>query len=311
MPQSGRPRQGSISGAIFLIGLGVFLLVLKLRPDVDFWPVLWRYWPLILIFIGVGKILDSLIASRDPQHAGERWFSGVSVALLVLIGLFVFAVYTGRTEKHAERTESRTVELQNAKTVDATVDMRAGTLDLSGGSSRLLDADFKYNDDGGGAPAVDYTVDNGEGSLHVSQGESHHLHFATTHDDWNLRFNNDVPMTLKINMGAGQSNLRLNGMDVTRLDLNLGAGELNADLTGKRKEDLEAYVNGGVGSAVIHLPRDIGVEVHASGGIGSISRGDLRQDGDAYVNEAYGKSKTSIRLTVKGGIGEISLREEP
>lgn len=309
MPQNGRPRHGSISGAIFLIGLGVFLLVLRLRPDVEFWPIVWRYWPLILIFIGLGKILDSALARRDVEHAGDRWFSGVSVALLVLISIFVFAVITGRTARHAERVESRTVELQNAKSVNATIDMPAGTLDLSGGSSRLLDAAFKYNDDGS-SPAVDYTVDNGEGSLHVSQEERHHLHFATTHDDWNLRFNNDIPLALKINMGAGQSNLRLNGMNLTRLDLNMGAGQLDADLTGKRTADLEAYMNGGIGSATIHLPRDVGVEVRANGGIGSVSSGDLRHEGDSYVNDAYGKSKTSIRLTIKGGIGEITLEEE-
>jgi hypothetical protein len=310
MPQYGRPRHGSISGAVFLIALGVFILVWNLHPNVDFWPILLRYWPLILIFIGLGKILDSFLARRNPEQAGERWFSGVSVAIIVLIVLFGMAVWSGRTARYDERNESKSVDIQNAKTVNATIDMPAGTLDLGGGAARLLDAGFKFNEDTND-PELEYRVDDGQGFLHVSQENRHHFHFATTHDDWNLRFNDDVPMSLKINMGAGQSNLRLNGMNVTRLDLNLGAGQLDADFTGKRKSDLEAYINGGVGSATIHLPRDVGVQVRASGGIGSINRGGLRQDGDAYVNEAYGKSPTSIRVTIKGGIGEITLEEEP
>ena len=308
MPQPGRPRHGSISGAIFLIAIGVFVLISNLHPNVRFWPILYRYWPLILIFIGLGKILDSFMARRDPQNAGDHYISGVSVAILVLIALFALAVWTGRSEKYDERRESKTVELQGAKTLDATVEMPSGMLDLGGGSQRLLDADFKYNE-GPAAPEVNYSVDSGQGLLRVSQKEHHDFHFSSTHDDWNLRFNNDVPMTMKINMGAGESNLRFNGVNITRLDLNLGAGKVDMDLTGKRKADLDAYVNGGVGSATIHLPRDVGVEVHANGGIGSIDEGDLKKDGDAYVNEAYGKSPISIRLTIKGGIGSVTLEE--
>jgi hypothetical protein len=50
--------------------------------------------------------------------------------------------------------------------------------------------------------------------------------------------------------------------------------------------------------------------VHASGGIGSVSTDGLTRDGDAYVNDAYGKLPTKIALEVHGGIGEINLRLE-
>jgi hypothetical protein len=50
--------------------------------------------------------------------------------------------------------------------------------------------------------------------------------------------------------------------------------------------------------------------VHASGGIGSISTDGLTRDGDDYVNAAYGKTPTSINLTVEGGVGTIVLTQE-
>jgi hypothetical protein len=52
------------------------------------------------------------------------------------------------------------------------------------------------------------------------------------------------------------------------------------------------------------------VEVHATGGIGSISAHGLKRDGDAYVNDAFGKTPTSIKMTIEGGVGEINLIEE-
>ncbi|HEV3483246.1 MAG TPA: DUF5668 domain-containing protein, partial [Candidatus Acidoferrales bacterium] len=55
-------RHHSFVGPILLIVLGVLFLLLNLYPGFDPWPVIWRYWPLILIFIGLGKIWDSYYA---------------------------------------------------------------------------------------------------------------------------------------------------------------------------------------------------------------------------------------------------------
>jgi hypothetical protein len=65
-----------------------------------------------------------------------------------------------------------------------------------------------------------------------------------------------------------------------------------------------------VGSATIRLPKDEGVRVVASGGIGAIHADGLKSRGDAYVNDAYGKTPQTIDLTVHGGVGQINLEEE-
>jgi hypothetical protein len=65
-----------------------------------------------------------------------------------------------------------------------------------------------------------------------------------------------------------------------------------------------------VGQASIRLPKNVGVIAEASGGIGSIEVHGLKHSGGSYTNEAYGKSPTTIRLKVEGGIGQIVLSEE-
>jgi hypothetical protein len=47
--------------------------------------------------------------------------------------------------------------------------------------------------------------------------------------------------------------------------------------------------------------------VRATGGIGSINAHGLRSANGYYVNDAYGKSRATIRLEIQGGIGEINL----
>ena len=83
------------------------------------------------------------------------------------------------------------------------------------------------------------------------------------------------------------------------------------DFTGDRKTDLTADIEGGVGQANIRLPKNVGVIAHASGGIGSIDVHGLKHDGDSYTNDAYGKSPATIHLKVEGGIGQITLTQEP
>jgi glycine cleavage system H lipoate-binding protein len=62
-----------------------------------------------------------------------------------------------------------------------------------------------------------------------------------------------------------------------------------------------------VGRATIRLPKEVGVHVVAQGGLGRINASDFRKQGDAYVNDQYGKSTVTLRLEVEGGVGEINL----
>jgi hypothetical protein len=82
-------------------------------------------------------------------------------------------------------------------------------------------------------------------------------------------------------------------------------------LTGDRKADLVGDLEGGVGQVTIRLPRKVGVVVRASGGIGAVTAHGMRHDDDEYTNEAYGKTPLTIRLKVQGGVGQITLLEEP
>src|SRR5580693_8215519 len=293
MTQGGTPRRTSLVFPILLIAVGAIILYGNWRPSFDPWPILWTYWPLILVFIGAGKIYDSW--QRRKNLAAPS--SGSS------LGATVGAVY-------AMQHQSHTVDRQNAKTVHATLELGAGDINLSGGSSHLLESDFDYRSSSG-TPRVDYSVSGTTGDLRISQDDND-SHIRTSSDNhWTLHFANDIPLEIKVDMGAGHGNLRLRDIDVTRLNLEMGAGQVDVDLTGDRKSDLTADIEGGVGEANIRLPKNVGVMVHASGGIGTIDAHGLKHDGDEYTNDLYGKSPVTIHLKVEGGVGRIVLAQEP
>lgn len=308
MESPGVPRRRrSPIGGLILIVIGVFFLVVTLRPDFDPWPVLAHYWPVILIVIGLGKIWDAFANRQIADGTPANRNAGGLIALVILLVLFGLALWKGSGEATRLVTDTQTVELQGAKTVSADLEMPAGTLTLSGGSAKLLDANFRYRNSEG-KPQVDYSLSGDHGQLSITQIEKH-IHVGTTHSNWNLRFANNVPLDLNLQMGAGHSDLQLRELDVTHLEVKIGAGEMELDLSGPRKSSLDADIQGGVGSATIYLPKDVGVRVHASGGIGSVNTHGMTKDDDDYVNSVYGTTPATITLTIQGGVGSIDLEQ--
>lgn len=314
MAQNGDSRRAPLVFPIILIAIGVLFLVHNWRPAFDPWPVLETYWPLLLIFVGLGKMYDTFQRSRNPG-ASAGFSPGTTIGALAFVLVLVLLIWHGRSfarrndSYYGSKHTAQTVDLQGATSARARLEISAGQLTINGGGSHLLDADFTYSNSFE-EPRVDYSVANGVGQLNISQ-HSQSVHFGRSHNEWNVRFGQEIPLELKVDMGAGQGNLHLRDVPLTRLDLHIGAGQVDVDLTGDRKKDLTAEIQGGVGQANVRLPRNVGVIAQAHGGIGSISADGLKHDGDSYTNEAYGKSPATIHLKVEGGIGEIRLSEEP
>lgn len=210
-------------------------------------------------------------------------------------------------------TESRTVELGSAESVRANIEMGAGILEVAGGASALLEADFIYDLEEW-KPTVDYGVTGTEGALQVKfhqpvmpklrqifEGE------ISARYQWNLRLNDDVPVDLKVLLGAGSADLKLGSLTLTGLDIQTGAGDITVDLSGDWTRDLDATIKGGVGRMTIKLPREIGVRVQVRRAIVEVSTYGLKRDGSLLMNEAYNKSDVTLRLDVDAAVGQVNL----
>lgn len=254
-------------------------------------------------------------------------------AMLFIVVVLFLATGCGDAARVGDlQTKSETIELGSAESVDVEVDIGAGELDVSGGSSELLEATFTYNVEELNPEAV---YNNGKVVVRhddVKEGIATFFDLDNYRNEWDLRFNNDVPMDMSIDLGAGRTalslgSLSLTGLDInagaggvsldlsgsrslTRLDFKMGAGEIDLDLSGKWKDDLDASLQGGVGEMTLILPSEVGVRAVVNTGIGGVDTSGLNKDGNIYTNDAYGVSDVTLNIDIDGGVGQINLDVE-
>lgn len=228
----------------------------------------------------------------------------------VLVAALLVAGCAPRARVGALQTESQSVELGGAGSVRVEINFGAGDLEVTGGAEKLLEADFAYNVTEL-KPEVEYT----EGTLVLSQPESKGLQLdfrgiADFRNEWDLRLNDLVPMDLRLEMGAGTSDLQLAGLSLTGLDITLGAGGSTIDLRGNWAHDLDVGIHAGAGDITVRLPRDVGVRVQVDAAVGTVESPGLKQDGNNYINAAYGESETTLQVEIDAGVGQINLEIE-
>ena len=231
---------------------------------------------------------------------------GISLGLVAGAGLLSLS---GCIPAGPTRTESKEIEIGSAESVRTVVRMSAGSLNVSGGAKKLAEANFHYSSRVW-RPHVRYDETGSRGRLTIEETGRSGFQTGNVENDWTVRLNDEVPMDLEVKLGAGDSRLDLAGMSLRNLEVDMGAGQLNLDLRGNWNRDFDVRIRGGVGEATVRLPVRVGVIVEARGGLGGISARGLKRRGDSYVNDAYRESKTTLRVDIKGGIGQINLIAE-
>jgi len=262
------------------------------------------------------------------RKPGDRQSHMLWLSVPVLFATIACGLASPPTKVGELRTKSESIEV-GAESVQVEINMAAGELAVTGGANDLLEADFAYNVD-----ELEPEVKYSDGTLVVTSPEAG-IRAAFWRDldeyryEWDLRFNNDVPMAMKVDMAAGSADLELGDLSLTSLDIETGAsdvkldlsdssslrrldveaglGQATVDLSGNWRDDLDANISTGVGDLTVRLPRNVCVRVDVEGGLSNVETHGLTYDGVAYVNDACGNSETTLRIHISAGVGSVHL----
>ena len=255
----------------------------------------------------------------------------MAVMFATIVACLLTTVWCEASLKTGElKTERQSVEVGEAKSASVKLGLGVGDVKLHGGAANLMDATFTYNLPEW-KPEVKYEVSNSAGKLTVTQPKTQGQIKGKTKNKWDIGLKNDFPLSLSVDMGVGNCVADLGGLSVSslevnqgvgdikvlsgdrphlaKLDLNSGVGNIEVDLTCIWTQSLDSTIDVGVGGIKIRLPRDVGVRVEVDKGLGRMNAGGLRKQGDAYVNDAYGKSSITLSIKASVGVGDIDVTQ--
>ena len=249
---------------------------------------------------------------------------------LIAVGIMLNACTINRFRVGSLETITETIELGEADTLRADIRMGVGEIEITGGAEDLVQAEFNFNVDEL-EPNFSFDDSGSKGELLIEHKDTEDFPVGDYDDvrsEWILQFADDIPVDMRLTLGAAKSSLDFQGMaltnlniemgagdaeiwlgnnDLRELDIEMGAGELTIDLTGNWNQDLSGEITAGVGNLVVLLPNDVGILLNVDMGIASMETNGLDVNGDDYTNLAYGKSEITLRLDIQGGVGRIKL----
>jgi hypothetical protein len=236
------------------------------------------------------------------------WFVLSIVVAFVLTGCCCFCLPGKDTSRRvteriltspAER-QTRQVDVEGAENVDVTVVFGGGTLDVSAGGEALVDAEFVYNLDDL-EPLVEYTTQDTRGELLIRQkvDDIHWDPSTEIRNEWQLRFNDRLPLDMDLEVGASQGTLSLGGLHLTHLKLDAGAADISVRFDEPNQGRLESMEvrSGAARLEFLGLGNASPDELWFDGGLGTYTfdfRGDWQRSSTAHIQA--GASQVSLRV---------------
>ncbi len=303
-PEGRRRRgRGGLTGAVLLIAVGVLFLLNNLGTlEVD-WLSLFRFWPVLLILVG----LDIILGRR-----GALGSAIMAVLALLVVGGVVYLATTAPGFARGQAVSGDFAQpLGDVDRLEVRLDLGASDTELdalSGGTNAVEGA---YTSPENLQVVVDYHTQGSTGVLEIYQEERHGMPAMMVPGfvgELDLGLTAAVPVDLIIDAGVGDLTLDLTGMDIRSLVIDGGVGSLNVILPAEGRYDVDVEV--GVGSITIEVPSGMEAEISYDGGLGHLDMpGRFKQiDGLWQTGDYSRNAENSARIDVEAGVGNVTIK---
>ncbi len=300
-----RQRRPGVVGPLILITAGVLLLLanMGLLP-LSFWEILARFWPLILILVGLEIIV------------GRYSIIGSLVVIILWIAMVAGAIWLASPQGSAylpaappAAVDQLSQPLGDIKSASVSLKLGVSSAFVSAlGTDTASLMEGTYSHAAGSSYRKDYNVIGSEGRLTLQEAGTAWVFWGLSRNRWDLKLNPDVPIALTVNGGIGTANLDLSNLSLTSLSVDSGLGTMS--ITTPKTGSTTMHLSGGIGSATITIPNGVAASIHVSGGLGAFSINQARfpSFGDVYQSADYARATNKISIEVNGGLGSINVR---
>jgi len=295
-------RYPSLVGPIILIGFGVLVLLSNLGMlQWSVWDAILKLWPLLLVAAGLVLLI------------GRRSAIGNLLVGLLLVAMLVGGVWwiSGEQGAGMELTGTNVSQpLEGARSAEVEVQVGAALLRVSGGApaGKLLEGVAAT--DKGVQPVTSSRVENDIQKFSLrAQAEGASVTPWSGRRGCDVRLTDQVPMALRLKLGAGDTVADLRGLQVTEVSSDVGAGR--TVLTLPAGAALKAQVNLAVGEVIVRVPKGSAVRVtlRTAVGLSRLPNGATSFGQASYTSPGYESAAGRVDLEVTVAVGMVTVEE--
>lgn len=296
-----------------MIGIGVIFLLVNFGylQAANVWAVLYRFWPVVLILIGI----DILFGSRSTVGAMISALLAI-VVLAAVIALIWFAPQIPALSRLPAGEELRTERVSQPLEgiTEARVVMGVGDADFTlydlKESASLIEADVSHY----GELVFDVRKRGQRADVKLDIRRVHPFSWMSgERQRWNVGLSRDVLYEIELDAGSGAYDVDLSDLPVTDFDLDQGSGR--TALTLPSSGDVESTIDMGSGTLDITLPESMAARVELDKGSGDFHPGPRlrlvrgKERGDSvWETDDYGTATNRITLDIDMGSGTVTIR---
>jgi hypothetical protein len=258
------------------------------------------FWGFVLILLG-GLMFINAADIRLPGGINPMQLFWPSV--LILLGGWVIFGYFMRGNVD---TEQVSIDLQGANQASLKLSHGAGRLVLGAGASpgQLLTGTFA----GGVKQRARLSGDRLEAKI-----EAHPTLFPPFFGgwqglEWKIDLNPDIPLALRLETGASQSELDLRELKVTDLRVNTGASKTDLTLPANAgKTDVRVEI--GAASVDMVVPQGVAARIRAEQGLSAIEVDPSRfpYSNGIYESPDFSSAQNKVDILVQAGVGRVTV----
>jgi LiaF transmembrane domain len=210
-----RRRQGNLVFPLFLVFLGLMFLLINLGVvDRSVWSDIIRFWPVLLILMGIDTLLRRSSASAA---IGTLFGTGA----LIVAGIILFQLFAPAS--WITETQSFSHALSGASKAEVVLACRDCSLTVTSGapSDALITGTLAVRRDEKLTESVRTTQETARFELNSESWLPFELPTDRGSHQWNARLNGSIPLELSLQT-QGPVDLDLTGLNVSSADVSAG-----------------------------------------------------------------------------------------
>ncbi|MBA7688510.1 hypothetical protein ES703_96993 [subsurface metagenome] len=285
---------------IFLLFLGVVFLLQTL--DIlrwGLWGTLWRFWPVLIIVIGLGILL--------------RHYNAWLVSLLVLailgacLGVAIWQYNPSLSSGIVTRDYSE--PLDGLEYAQIEIDFSAGSVAIGSlplGPQSLVEIDSEVRNSRE-TMSIDFIQQDGEGKLYLSTVNQRF--WGEVGIKWEVRFTKSIPLVINIKSAASNMELDLSELKVTELQLDVDAGNYKVTVPSKAgTSNIEIEAN--AANIEVNIPDGVAAKIRVDANLSAldVDKSRFHQQGDYYVSQDFVSAENRVELEIDCDVGRVQVK---